>query len=253
MLSWPLGSWTLRLLIAWFTWSHRNLFNCCSPIFICQKENMMYACNTDRYRFAHCGTDMFGEVTTFACCFQHRWHPKKETILSWSLVTGKRQWVKDTSRCCDPPWHANRLDTQRFARADSQTCFFLCIFLGGGSPHWFCPVILSLPETRGPCPLVFFCQVFYVLLISCYVYIYIRMVVSISMAFAYWAQPLNCRMLENQLREDEFKADFRHQSFEKTKMPSLTKPQVTSYLQERFNRLLYFQLQLQLRRTTTLS
>lgn len=133
--------------------------------------------------------------------------------------------------------------------------FPVYFFLGGGSPHWFCPVILSLPETRGPCPLVFFCQVFYVLLISCYVYIYIyiRMVVSISMAFAYWAQPLNCRMLENQLREDEFKADFRHQSFEKTKMPSLTKPQVTSYLQERFNRLLYFQLQLQLRRTTTLS
>lgn len=175
MLSWPLGSWTLRLLIAWFTWSHRNLFNCCSPIFICQKENMMYACNTDRYRFAHCGTDMFGEVTTFACCFQHRWHPKKETILSWSLVTGKRQWVKDTSRCCDPPWHANRLDTQRFARADSQTCFFLCIFLGGGSPHWFCPVILSLPETRGPCPLVFFLPgflCFAYIMLCIYIYTY---------------------------------------------------------------------------------
>ena len=221
-----LATWELNGVEPWdfFCLVHLKSHKCVQLLFsnfICQKENMMYACNTDRYRFAHCGTDMFGEVTTFACCFQHRWHPKKEPILSWSLVTGKRQWLKDRSRCCDPPWHANRLDTQRFARADSQTCFFLCIFLGGGSPHRFCPVILSLPETRGPCPLGFFCQVFlcfaYIML---YVYIYICMVVSISMAFAYWAQPLNCRMLENQLREDEFKADFRHQSFEKTKMPS---------------------------------
>ena len=48
---------------------------------------------------------------------------------------------------------------------------------------------------------------------------------------------LNCRMLENQLREDEFKADSfggkRHPAsgFEKSKMPSLTKPHLTSYLQ----------------------
>lgn len=175
MLSWPLGSWTLRLLIAWFTWSHRNLFNCCSPIFICQKENMMYACNTDRYRFAHCGTDMFGEVTTFACCFQHRWHPKKETILSWSLVTGKRQWVKDTSRCCDPPWHANRLDTQRFARADSQTCFFLCIFFWGGFAPLVLPSDIVTSRNKGALPPCFFLPgflCFAYIMLCIYIYTY---------------------------------------------------------------------------------
>lgn len=132
--------------------------------------------------------------------------------------------------------------------------FFPVYFFGGGFAPLVLPSDIVTSRNKGALPPCFFLPGFlcFAYIMLC-IYIYIRMVVSISMAFAYWAQPLNCRMLENQLREDEFKADFRHQSFERTKMPSLTKPQVTSYLQERFNRLLYFQLQLQLRRTTTLS
>lgn len=163
MLSWPLGSWTLRLLVAWFTLSHRNLFNCCSPILFAKKKTLCMPATLIDIDLHIVEQICLEKSQRLPCCFQHRWHPKKETILSWSLVTGKRQCVKDTSgiqmlraaMTRQQTWYT-KICKSGFTDMFSPVYFFL----GGGSSHRFCPVILSLPETRGPCPLGFFCQVF---------------------------------------------------------------------------------------------
>lgn len=174
MLSWPLGSWTLRLLIAWFTWSHRNLFNCCSPFFICQKENMMYACNTDRYRFAHCGTDMFGEVTTFACCFQHRWHPKKKRFShgAWWLANGNGWKIHpDVATRHDTPTDLIHKDLQERIHRH----VFSCVFFWGGFAPLVLPSDIVTSRNKGALPPCFFLPgflCFAYIMLCIYIYTY---------------------------------------------------------------------------------
>lgn len=199
MLSWPLGSWNLETSFVWFTWSHRNLFNCCSPILSKRKHDVcpLTLIDIDLQIVEQIFSSRSHNVWFLVSNIDGTVAPKKKRFSLWSLVTGKGHPVGQNTT---------------------------------GFSQWY----FSLPKTRGQgAPLFFlsarFLCIAYIMLHVYIIYIYLY-------GIAYWAQSVHCRMLDNQLREDEFKADsFGGKrppalGFEKSKTPSLTKPHLTSYL-----------------------
>ena len=101
------------------------------------------------------------------CCLQHRWHPKQETILSWSLVTSGMAMVE--RYICNPdvasrhhtPTDLIHKDLQERIHTHVFSCVFF-LFFGGGVAPPVLPSDIVTSRNKGALPPWYFLPGFYV-------------------------------------------------------------------------------------------